>query len=156
LAWVKGGMLEIIRKVSAHDTTFNIHKTSIEEALNYKTLLSLDEMALLRANLSDRDILRTAKTLFENNEFTHQEIGNLLNKHQDSLRDAKKVSTPKIDKMIESALNSGAFGAKINGSGGGGCMFAYAPENPTLVAEAIERAGGKSYVINVAEGTSVV
>jgi len=55
--------------------------------------------------------------------------------------------------MIDAALAAGAFGAKINGSGGGGCMFAYAPENPELVAQAIEKAGGTAYLIKVAEGT---
>ena len=35
--------------------------------------------------------------------------------------------------MIAAALDAGAFGAKINGSGGGGCMFAYAPDRPEIV-----------------------
>jgi galactokinase len=45
------------------------------------------------------------------------------------------------------------LGAKINGSGGGGCMFAYAPENPEKVVEAIEKEGGKAYIIRVDQGT---
>jgi len=47
------------------------------------------------------------------------------------------------------------LGGKINGSGGGGCMFAYAPTNPKLVAEAIERVGGKAYIIKSDEGTRI-
>ena len=43
----------------------------------------------------------------------------------------------------------------LNGSGGGGCMFAYAPENPEAVVEAIENQGGKAYIIRVDEGTKV-
>ncbi len=35
-------------------------------------------------------------------------------------------------------LDAGAYGAKINGSGGGGCMFAYAPASPEKVKAAIE------------------
>jgi len=73
--------------------------------------------------------------------------------HQDNLRDAKKVSTSKINAMIDAALVAGAYGAKINGSGGGGCMFAYAPENPEAVAEAIEKAGGTAHLIRIDEGT---
>ena len=57
--------------------------------------------------------------------------------------------------MLEAALNAGALGGKINGSGGGGCMFAYASENPEYVAEAIERVGGKSYIIQADEGTRI-
>ena len=57
--------------------------------------------------------------------------------------------------MIEAALEHGALGAKINGSGGGGCMFAYAPRNAEHVAEAIERVGGKSYIVSIDSGTRI-
>jgi galactokinase len=76
-----------------------------------------------------------------------------LNQHQQNLREHKRISTPKIDRMIQASLDSGALGAKINGSGGGGCMFAYAPENPEKVVEAIEKEGGKAYIIRVDQGT---
>jgi galactokinase len=33
-------------------------------------------------------------------------------------------------------------------------MFAYAPEQPEVVAEAIERAGGTAYLIRIDEGTT--
>ena len=55
--------------------------------------------------------------------------------------------------MLKSAIKAGALGGKINGSGGGGCMFAYAPENYKDVAKAIEDAGGKAHIINIDEGT---
>jgi galactokinase len=83
----------------------------------------------------------------------HRQLGILLNRHQDVLRDVLKISTPKIDRMLDAALGAGAYGGKINGSGGGGCMFAYAPDNPDEVAEAVEREGGASYVIYADEGT---
>jgi len=56
--------------------------------------------------------------------------------------------------MINAALNAGAYGAKINGSGGGGCMFAYAPSNPEEVKEAIIKAGGQAYIVTVDVGTT--
>jgi galactokinase len=57
--------------------------------------------------------------------------------------------------MIDESIKAGALGAKINGSGGGGCMFAYAPNKPEEVAEAIKKAGGIPYIINVGEGTRI-
>jgi galactokinase len=57
--------------------------------------------------------------------------------------------------MMDAASNAGALGGKINGSGGGGCMFAYAPSNPEQVAEAIEKVGGKAYIVQKAEGTRI-
>ena len=57
--------------------------------------------------------------------------------------------------MVEASMNAGALGGKINGSGGGGCMFMYAPENPEAVAEAIKREGGIPYIIYIDEGTRI-
>ena len=70
------------------------------------------------------------------------------------MRDILKISTSKIEKLISVALKAGALGAKINGSGGGGCMFAYAPINPEKIVNAINLAGGKGYILNLSEGTS--
>jgi len=56
--------------------------------------------------------------------------------------------------MIASALDAGALGAKINGSGEGGCMFAYAPRDPENVAAAVAAAGGKPFLVHVDEGPS--
>ena len=83
----------------------------------------------------------------------HSLIGRLLYKHHRTLRDILKVSTSKIDSMLDASLDAGALGGKINGSGGGGCMFAYAPENPEKVADAIKSVGGKSYIVNMDSGT---
>ena len=53
------------------------------------------------------------------------------------------------------AKEQGAYGGKINGSSGGGCMFVYAPENTSAIAKAIESAGGRAYVIEIDEGLKV-
>jgi galactokinase len=153
LKHVKFGMLDVIEKLKAEDSAFDLTTFPIEEAERFESILDQDQYKLLKGNLSDRDILREAKVMFENNDIDQKRIGELLTLHQDSLRDAKKVSTPKIDRMVEASLKAGALGAKINGSGGGGCMFAYAPDNAEAVAEAIEREGGKPYIIEVDEGT---
>lgn len=153
LKHVKFGMLDIIDVLKKKDPSFELSTFPAQEAERYRADLTEEQYKLLQGNLSDRDILREAKGMFETNQIDNQRIGELLNIHQDSLRDAKKVSTPKINRMIEAARNAGALGAKINGSGGGGCMFAYAPDNAEAVAEAIEREGGKPYIIEVDEGT---
>jgi len=58
--------------------------------------------------------------------------------------------------MLDAAMNAGALGGKINGSGGGGCMFVYAPNDPEKVAEAIDKVGGKSYIISIDAGTKMI
>ena len=157
LARCRYGMEDIIRKVKETDTSFSIFTTTLEEAQAYSGFLSNDELALLSANIEDRELLKTGKELFTSgsgNENFHQSLGSLLYKHHSNLRDFKRTSTPKIERMMDAALAAGALGGKINGSGGGGCMFAYAPDNAPAVAEAIEKAGGKAHIINVASGVS--
>jgi len=53
-------------------------------------------------------------------------------------------------------MEAGALGGKLNGSGGGGCMFAYAPEDPERVARAIEEVGGRAYVIHQDQGVHML
>ena len=53
-------------------------------------------------------------------------------------------------------LSAGAWGAKINGSGGGGCMFAcVSAEKTGAVSRAIEAAGGKAVEIAIDSGLTV-
>ncbi|GAB2543759.1 mevalonate kinase family protein [Spirosoma aerophilum] len=157
---VKFGMLDIIRNLKTINPQFALDSSDITEVSEFKDFLSKDEYILLKGNLSNRDILRDALSMLRASadpatSFDHVRFGQLLNDHQANLRDAQRISTPKINRMIDAALTAGALGGKINGSGGGGCMFVYAPEKPEEVAEAIEREGGKAYVINVAEGTTI-
>ncbi|AKB80109.1 Mevalonate kinase [Methanosarcina horonobensis HB-1 = JCM 15518] len=70
-------------------------------------------------------------------------IGRLMNVNQ-GLLDALGVNILELSQLIYSARAAGAFGAKITGAGGGGCMVALtAPQKCTHVAEAIAGAGGK-------------
>jgi galactokinase len=54
--------------------------------------------------------------------------------------------------MVDTACQAGALGAKINGSGEGGCIFAYAPGTSKNVAEALERLDTDTYIVNIDQG----
>ena len=152
LKHVKYGMLAALDKIKKVNPVFNITQVNTEDADDYKNLLTSDELILVKGNISDHKILCVAKKLLESNTVNDAELGQLLTLHQNNLRDAKRISTEKINRMLEAAMNAGALGGKINGSGGGGCMFVYAPLNPEKVAEAIEKAGGKAHIIYVDKG----
>lgn len=158
LARCRYGMEAIIQKVTAKDPQFSIFTTTAEEAKQYQRFLTDDEFALLSANIEDRELLIQGKQLLQNADINADELnktlGHLLYRHHSNLRDYKKTSTPKIERMMDAALAAGALGGKINGSGGGGCMFAYAPNYAEEVAEAIEKVGGKSHIIEIDEGTT--
>jgi len=152
LSRCRNSRLEIIQKLKMKNPTSTIH--TLDEGSDISDL-NASEIELYKGTLKNRDLLKRALSELENEEPNHESIGQLLSDHHQVLRDVLKVSTPKIEAMMDAASNVGALGGKINGSGGGGCMFAYAPNNPEQVAEAIEKAGGKAYIIQHDEGTRI-
>mgnify|MGYP002152715161 FL=1 len=152
----KDNRLDISNKLKNDNPGFSLHSIKITDIVNFTKFLTENEMELLRGTVKNRDILREALSVLQSGNPDYELIGNLLADHHAVLRDILKVSTPKIEAMLEAALKTGALGGKINGSGGGGCMFAYAPENPDAVAEAIEKVGGEATVIRQVEGTKIV
>jgi len=155
LARVKNGILSILKEFPNEIPYENLLEISIEDVAGLQSKLSAEQFNLLRGFLENQRITFKALNLLKQPALDHREFGNLLNQHQAILRDVLKISTPKIDRMLEASLKAGALGGKINGSGGGGCMFAYAPENPEAVAEAISEAGGVPYIVGVDEGVRV-
>ncbi|HUZ25366.1 MAG TPA: hypothetical protein VMV07_16545 [Streptosporangiaceae bacterium] len=57
------------------------------------------------------------------------EVGSLLTAAQALLRDEVRCSTPLIDTCVSRVLAAGACGAKLSGSGHGGCLFALVPDD---------------------------
>ncbi|MCY7351913.1 MAG: GHMP kinase [Cytophagaceae bacterium] len=155
LGRLRNGVNAIVGKIRLVNPAYSLFTTSETETTEFKDHLTKEEYHLLKGTISNRDILREALNVLRAAELNHVHFGTLLSQHHRNLRDAQQISTPKIERMIGAALEAGALGAKINGSGGGGCMFAYAPKNADAVAQAIERQGGKAYIITVDEGTRV-
>lgn len=156
LSKIKNNVLNIVEKLRNEDPAFSLSEITGKELYNYRERLSANEYELLDATIKNRDITGEAKKVLLKIPPDHKKIGSLLNEHQAVLRDTLKISTPKIDKLIKVSLKAGALGAKINGSGGGGCMFAYAPENAEKVKGAIEKEGGIGYIIYPDKGADSV
>ncbi len=70
-----------------------------------------------------------------------QKVGALMNANQ-NLLEGLQVSSPELRKLIKSARASGALGAKLTGSGGGGCMIALGSGKINKISKAIKDAGG--------------
>lgn len=117
--------------------------------------LPQDERRLLRGTLLTRDLTAEGEALFNAEDFDHERFGQLLFEQYAVLKKYLKLSTSKLEQMIDNSLRAGALGAKINGSGGGGCIFAYAPRNAEKVARALEKTGAKAYIIQVDEGVRI-
>jgi len=152
LSRCKDARLNIIEKLKIKNPNDAIH--TFDETTDLSDLTQ-NEIELFNGTIKNRDLLKKALSELQQKEPNHTLIGELLTEHHQVLRDVLQVSTPKIESMLDAALNAGALGGKINGSGGGGCMFAYAPENSRKVVEAIESIGGKAYIIQMGDGTKI-
>jgi mevalonate kinase len=114
---------------------------------NTKTLLAA--LGERKKNAPDKyaRILRDARKIAEEaaailEKLDPQKIGALMNRNQGLLREAE-VSCPELDLLVDTCRSAGALGAKLTGSGGGGCMLALTPgkDLQEKVASAIEAQG---------------
>ena len=144
---------EILNILRAKNPDVNIH--TMDSSTNLDNLNS-EQRKIYQGTVENRNLLRKALVELEKKEPSPQLIGKLLTELHVVLRDIFSISTPKIELMLDAAIKAGALGGKITGSGGGGCMFAYAPNHPEKVAKAIEQAGGKAYIVHSDDGTKLV
>jgi mevalonate kinase len=78
-----------------------------------------------------------------------RELGRYMNMNH-ALLEVLGVGHPQLAKMVLAARNAGAFGAKITGAGGGGCMVALCPKPiKHRVAGAIEACEARAIVTGI-------
>ncbi len=135
---------------------FDFRTTSLEEVEPYLGEMPEESRKRIVANFHNREICREACELLNTEAPDPKRLGDLLYAHHEHLRDGIGVSTPKIDGMLEAAMQAGALGGKVNGSGGGGTMFAWAPGRQQEVKEAIDEAGGRGIIVTPREGVTMV
>ena len=152
LGFIKSHVLEGMEIVCKKIPDFSLKSPVGEREKEEMRALLRDNARLLQGTLMTRDLTVEGKDLFETEDFDHRKFGRLLTRQHEVIRDFLQTSTPKIEKMMDAALDAGALGGKLNGSGGGGCMFVYAPDKTEQIAEAIQRVGAKVHIIHVDEG----
>ena len=97
-----------------------------------KVLANIDNYRILLAGLEE---LKKPKV-------DDEKLGELIYRHHVNLRDGLGISTDTVETILDTALANGALGGKINGSGGGGCLFVYAREEDCgKILEAVEAKG---------------
>jgi len=90
---------------------------------------------------SEKLVFKARKAL---ERFDLKRVGELMNESH-SLLQGIEVSCKELDYLVKLARDHGAFGAKMTGGGGGGCIVAMTPgkELQETVASAIEKEGFK-------------
>ena len=86
------------------------------------------------------NIAVTGRKALENYDL--KKVGKLMNDNHSLLQEIG-VSSKELDMLVDVARNQGAFGAKLTGGGGGGCMVALTPgkDLQNKVADAIKTLG---------------
>lgn len=147
-----GGVVEIPsrKKLPLLDCGIIIGNTN-KGASPKKTAKLVKQVAQLREKYPESidPIIKTIGSLSKNGENLlakkdYNSLGKLMNVNH-GLLDALGVGTAELSALVYAARDAGAYGAKITGAGGGGCMVAIS-DSPDEVAAAIENAGGKAII----------
>lgn len=143
-----GGVVEIPsrRRLSMLECGIVIGNTN-KGATPKKTAKLVKHVATLREEYPEviDTIIKTIGSFSKQGEILvknkdYLSLGKLMNVNH-GLLDALGVGTAELSALVYAARGAGAYGAKITGAGGGGCMVALT-DSPDDVASAIEKAGG--------------
>lgn len=148
LSRARGAVEAGLAELAARGSPLDLRRDQPESAEDQLGALPADQTLALRAQLGNWRITREARLALEAGSLTEARLGSLLNAHHAWLRDGLGLSTPRLEALIGSARAAGALGAKVTGSGGGGCLIAYAPGRQEAVADALRRAGAKAWLLS--------
>ena len=121
----------------------SLRQLSMESLLAHKAKLS--ELQFKRARHGVSEMLRVLDAVKALEAEDFEALGQLLNQSHNSLRDDYEVSCPELDLAVDTALSSGALGARMVGGGFGGSAIALIKESDAgTISSTIERAFAKS------------
>lgn len=96
-------------------------------------------------------IARQARAIMEQRDPAG--LGSLMSRNQ-ALLQALDVSSPELDRLVNTAMQAGAGGAKLCGAGRGGNMIALVdPERAEAVAASLQQAGASHTIITTIHKT---
>jgi len=101
----------------------------------YASDIAKDKIANFKNNFREltqmKEMVNEGLSILQSNSDPIKDLGKLLHESWELKRSlSTKVSTPQIDEIYKSGIESGAFGGKILGAGGGGfILFIAKPEN---------------------------
>ena len=118
----KGDRLDILKEKLNGDWD---NATGVLKGNDSSLTVSSDERELIETTLiNHRTEIQAAELLTTTTTAALiDKIGSLMNEHHVALRDGLKLSTKRLEDMRNAALNAGAVGYKLVGSGGGGCSI---------------------------------
>jgi len=154
LSDLKSKAIRSIEMIKKNVAGYQIEAAKLSDVDAYAHLLPEELIPFFYAAVKNYTITKRAYKIICDKTINYKYLGQLMNEHHQVLKDVLKITTPKIDGMIDAALTAGAYGAKIVGSGGGGSICVIAPiEKQQIVIDNIIKAGGKdAYQVSVTQG----
>lgn len=154
LSRVKGNTLTAIGIVERKFKDFQLSSVKVGDIQKYSNILPNKLKPYFEAAIENHHITQMAIQEFKKPILNLDTIGLLMYEHHKILRDKLRITVPKIDAMINAALDNGAYGAKIVGSGGGGSIVIITePGTENKIVSALFSVGAKdAYPIKVDSG----
>ncbi len=103
---------------------FKIKSFKQEDYEKYKSIIPVKYQTYFYSTIFNYTITLGAKNHILSKKINRKTLGDFMNKHQYILDNYIKNTPKKMASMIAGVLKTGAIGAKIVGSGGGGCIVA--------------------------------
>ena len=147
------GAISILKQL---DASFDIAQVRPEDLDEYYPLLPDALIPMFYATVTNHAFTAQALEHLQQGIVDMNEIGKLMNQHHERLRDYLQITVPKINLMVNRALELGALGAKINGSGGGGTIAILAPGHVEEVCAELDRLGAQTFPVSVDPGARYV
>ena len=151
---LKNKTINAVNTIKLKNPSFNLNKVSIKGIYEYENQLSKTSFNYIKAAVENHSITQAAYLEMTKKNPNFNNIGELMNRHHDILKNDLSITVPLIDEMIDSALKNGAYGAKIIGSGGGGSILILSNEkDQNKLIDAMYSIGAKEVVkANVSPG----
>ena len=113
-----------IALVKKRNPNFELSSATLDDYKKYLTVVTDEFKNHWYAAIHNFNITKKAKLELQKETPDITFLGNLMNQHQQILQEKIKNTPKKMIEMMDAARNSGAYGTKIIGSGGGGCILA--------------------------------
>jgi len=155
LSHVKTNAITAIDFIKKRRPNFDVKSATMVDFENFSNDIPKELIAYFYAAIKNHSITKKAMNAFKEQKLNLELIGQLINEHHHILKTFLKITVPKIDDMIDAAMNVGAFGAKIVGSGGGGTIMVLSPpDKKQLIIQKLLQCGAKSaYEVSVTKGS---
>tara|TARA_B100000497_G_scaffold38260_1_gene44924 strand:- start:855 stop:1352 length:498 start_codon:yes stop_codon:yes gene_type:complete len=143
-----------IDNIRLNNPNFRLSEISVNDVCKYENQMNKTSFKYFKAAVENHSITQAAYTELKKRNPNLNKLGILMNRHHNILKNDLSITVPLIDKMIDLAIENGAYGAKIIGSGGGGSILILSNEkDENRIIDAMYNIGAKEVVkANVSSG----